>query len=149
MSHEQIEAVPGCCHDEPNAKPPRTVSSSENDDGHINQRLEEVQNAELRNKVGRHRQGQNEDSNSNSNRHASQEGPAYRALSHPGPYGEAGRIVPGFPPGSHPPVLPEPRLRAAAALSRHLLRGLRKRPDYLRRGTVNSMAVTQAQGPNN
>ena len=55
MSHERIEAVPGRRYDDPNAKPPRTVSSSEHDDSHINQRLEHVQKAELGNKEGRNR----------------------------------------------------------------------------------------------
>ena len=42
MGHEQIEAVPSCRYDDPNTKPPRTISSSEHDDSHINQRLEKV-----------------------------------------------------------------------------------------------------------
>ena len=56
MGHKQIEAVPGYRYDDPNAKPPRTVSSSEQDDSHVNQRLEYMQKTELWNNDCRKRQ---------------------------------------------------------------------------------------------
>jgi hypothetical protein len=89
MSHEQIEAVPGRRYDDPNAKPPGTVSSSEHDDSHINQRLEHMQKAELGNKEGRNRQRENEEPDSNRNRHAYPARTTYRIFSHIAFYGEA------------------------------------------------------------
>ena len=53
MGHEQIEAVPEYRDDDPNAKSPCTISASEYNDSHINQRLEQVQKAKLRNKDSR------------------------------------------------------------------------------------------------
>ncbi len=57
MCHEQIEAVPGYRDDGPDAKAPRAILTSEYDHKHINQRLEQVQTAKLRNKDSRYSQG--------------------------------------------------------------------------------------------
>jgi len=53
MGHEQIEAVPGYRSStdvDSNAESPCTISASEYDDNHINQRLQQVQQAKPRNK---------------------------------------------------------------------------------------------------
>ena len=55
MSHEQIETVPEHCDDDPSAKSPRTIPASEYDNCQVDQRLQQVQEAELWNKDGRSR----------------------------------------------------------------------------------------------
>jgi hypothetical protein len=57
MGHEQIEAVRKYRDDNPNAKSPCAISPGKYDDGHINQRLEQVQKAKMRNKESRYSQG--------------------------------------------------------------------------------------------
>jgi hypothetical protein len=82
MSHEQIEAVPGRRYDDTDAKSPWTVATSQREDGHINQCLQHVQKSELWNQKGRTCQREDEEPNSNGNRHACPERTTYRILSH-------------------------------------------------------------------
>jgi hypothetical protein len=53
MGYEQIETVPEHRDDDPSAKSPRVIPASEYDNSHVNQRLQQVQEAELRNEGGR------------------------------------------------------------------------------------------------
>jgi hypothetical protein len=49
MGDEEAEAVPDCGDDDSGAESPRTISSCEDDDCYIDQRLKQVEKAELRN----------------------------------------------------------------------------------------------------
>src|SRR5580692_10326283 len=94
VGHEQIQSVPEYWDDNTDAKSPRAISASEYDDGHINQCLEHMQEAKLRNKESRHRQGKYEQCNSNSNGYVYPAGSGYQVFFHTAPYGEGCRKVP-------------------------------------------------------